>query len=210
MIRQQLDVAIENADKVILVVDAKSGILPLDREINDLLRQHNKEVVVAVNKTDNEVLADQAFEFTSLGVEKVIPISCLHNYSISELLDELTFTFSNKSISHETTGQSPKIAIVGRPNVGKSSIVNCFLRENRVIVSETAGTTRDAIEVPFRVKIGDTVKTMTLIDTAGIRFKRTIRSRTEYFSMTRTKASITHVGYRTNRSGCHHNRQKPG
>ena len=191
LIRQQLDVALEAAEKIILVVDVRSGILPLDRNISNLLREYKKEVVVAVNKTDNENLTDLAFEFTQLGFKEAIPISCLHNRNIGELLDHVTSTFDERESELTENGvHSPKIAVVGRPNVGKSSIVNRFLNEDRVIVSEVAGTTRDAIDIPVSVEVDNGNSTLTLIDTAGLRQKRKINSPVEYFSMIRTEAAV--------------------
>ena len=191
LVRQQLDIAIECAEKIILVVDVQSGILPLDLEISDLLRQYRKEVIVAVNKVDNEDLADLAFEFTKLGFKDIIPISCLHNTNIGELLDQVTLAFDKRNSEFpEKIVQYPKIAVVGRPNVGKSSIVNRFLNEDRVIVSEVAGTTRDAIDIPASVEVDNDYMTLILIDTAGLRQKRSIKSPVEYFSMTRTQAAV--------------------
>ena len=192
LIRKQLDVAIQNAEKIILVVDVKSGLVPLDKDISNLLREHNRDVVVAANKADNEKLADSAIEFTELGFEKIIPISCLHNHSIDDLLEEVTNNFSEKNAElSQNSVQYPKIAIIGRPNVGKSSILNRILGQERVIVNDSPGTTRDAIDVHYRVDGKENKQiVLNLIDTAGIRLKRNIKSAVEYFSLVRTRKTI--------------------
>ena len=191
LIRQQLDVAIEGANKILLVVEVTSGLLPLDKEIGNLLRERDKEVVIAANKADNTTLDQASVEFAELGFDKIIPISCLHNRNIGELLDEITINFSDANIEPDPKMcQNPKVAVIGRPNVGKSSIINHFLGEERVIVSNTPGTTRDAVDTQCRIAFQDKQLSLTLIDTAGIRLNRNIRSPVEYFSLLRTKKTI--------------------
>lgn len=189
LIREQLLVAVETADRVILVVDAQAGMMPLDQEVAALLREHNKSVILAANKADNQHLEEGVLnEFGRLGFRPMVPISCLHDTHIDRLLDFATEGFP--AMPAGEAAEPLKVAIIGRPNVGKSSIVNYLLGEKRVIVSEVAGTTRDAIDVPLILQHEGKDLPVTLIDTAGIRARGKIRLAVEHFSVARSEAAI--------------------
>ena len=165
-IKQQAQVAIDEADVIIFLVDGKAGITGLDEDVATVLRKQDKKVVVAVNKIDN-YMRDQEniFEFYGLGFEEVIGISGEHKTNLGDLLDAVIEKFEDKKIKQTEDGLS--IAILGRPNAGKSSLVNKLLNEERSIVSDIAGTTRDTIDSSLKYD----GETYTLIDTAGIRRK---------------------------------------
>ena len=179
-VRDQLQVAVKDAQKVILVLDASTGILPLDHEIGKILRNNSKNVIVAVNKADNPSLSDSSFESLKLGFKSVIPISCVHNHNIRKLMDMVTKDIPVQ-LEDDILGKTIHLAIVGRPNVGKSTITNQFVHEERVIVSEVPGTTRDAIDVPITLKLEEELVTLNLIDTAGIRQSGKIKSAVDFF-----------------------------
>ncbi len=191
LIREQLCVALDSADQVILVVDVQAGLTPLDEEVGRLLRETEKSVTVAANKSDNADLADQRFEFDKMGFSPVIPISCVQKSNIGELLDSVTEDYPTYGAA-DSDKELPvlNIAIVGRPNVGKSSIINRLLNEERVIVSDVPGTTRDAIDVPFFINFEGESVPMSLVDTAGIQRKRSIKTAVEFYSFARTQAAI--------------------
>ncbi|MDQ7081561.1 MAG: GTP-binding protein [Aquificota bacterium] len=151
------------AGVLILVVDAREGITPLDEEIARELYPFKDRVVVAVNKVDTKKEEASVPEFYSLGFEKVFPVSAVHGRGVGDLLDEIVSRLEEEKARIRYEGI--RISFVGRPNVGKSSLINSLLREERVIVSPVAGTTRDAVEIPFRWKNTDFV----LVDTAGVR-----------------------------------------
>ncbi len=184
----QLKAAIESADKIIFVIDIIKGITPLDTEVANFLRKQEKEIIYTANKADNPELADSACTLSPLGFGESIPVSSLHNVNIDILLDEITKDF----IEHDRTVSIERlnVAFVGRPNVGKSSIVNSLLNERRVIVSEIPGTTRDAVDIPMEIPVEDTLLHLNLIDTAGMVKRSRVKSVVEFFSMTRTKAAI--------------------
>lgn len=184
-IKQQAQVAIDEADVIIFLVDGKSGITGIDEDVANILRKKDKKVVIAVNKIDN-YMKDQEniFEFYSLGFEDVIGISGEHKTNLGDLLDAVVKKFENKNETETEEGLC--IAILGRPNAGKSSLVNKLLNEERTIVSEIAGTTRDAIDSNLKYD-GDVY---TLIDTAGIRRKSKIEDSIEYYSVLRAMKSI--------------------
>ena len=184
-IKQQAQVAIDEADVIIFLVDGKSGITGIDEDVANILRKKDKKVVIAVNKIDN-YMKDQEniFEFYSLGFEEVIGISGEHKTNLGDLLDAVVKKFENKNETETEEGLC--IAILGRPNAGKSSLVNKLLNEERTIVSEIAGTTRDAIDSNLKYD-GDVY---TLIDTAGIRRKSKIEDSIEYYSVLRAMKSI--------------------
>ena len=184
-IKQQAQVAIDEADVIIFLVDGKSGITGIDEDVANILRKKDKKVVIAVNKIDN-YMKDQEniFEFYSLGFEEVIGISGEHKTNLGDLLDAVVKKFENKNETETEEGLC--IAILGRPNAGKSSLVNKLLNEERTIVSEIAGTTRDAIDSNLKYD-GDVY---TLIDTAGIRRKTKIEDSIEYYSVLRAMKSI--------------------
>ena len=184
-IKQQAQVAIDEADVIIFLVDGKSGITGIDEDVANILRKKDKKVVIAVNKIDN-YMKDQEniFEFYSLGFEDIIGISGEHKTNLGDLLDAVVKKFENKNETETEEGLC--IAILGRPNAGKSSLVNKLLNEERTIVSEIAGTTRDAIDSNLKYD-GDVY---TLIDTAGIRRKSKIEDSIEYYSVLRAMKSI--------------------
>ena len=184
-IKQQAQVAIDEADVIIFLVDGKAGITGLDEDVANILRKQDKKVVVAVNKIDN-YMRDQEniLEFYALGFEEVIGISGEHKTNLGDLLDAVVEKFDDEKEVEEE--DSLKIAILGRPNAGKSSLVNKLLNEERSIVSDMAGTTRDAIDSSLKYD-GDK---FTLIDTAGIRRKSKVEDSIEYYSVLRAVKSI--------------------
>ena len=182
-IQKQAEIAIETADVIILFTDAKTGLNASDEDVAQKLRKSGKPVVLAVNKLDNYDPA-KLFEFYNLGLGEPFGISAEHGTGIGELLDEIISLF-NKSGDKEED-DSIKIAIVGKPNAGKSSLCNKLLGFDRTIVSDIAGTTRDAIDTPFVVN----GKKYTLIDTAGIRKKKSVEEDLEYYSVLRALGAI--------------------
>ncbi len=183
-IKVQAEIAINEADVVIFVVDAKEGITSNDLVVRDILRRSNKKIVVAVNKIDNKDSYDNLYDFYELGFDNYIPISAIHNTGYIELMDEVTSEFKTKEEKEEDPRL--KIAIIGRPNVGKSSLTNAILNEERVVVSNVAGTTRDSINTVFKYHDEEFV----LIDTAGMRKKGKIYENVEKYSLFRSMASI--------------------
>ncbi|HAF62569.1 MAG TPA: ribosome biogenesis GTPase Der [Anaerolineaceae bacterium] len=191
-IRAQALLAVEEADAVVFVTDAASGITPADQEVADLLRRYQKNlegvhyppIHLAVNKADNETLRAAAMEFYALGLGTPFPISAVHGTGTGDLLDSLVSSFIVNEEQEED--QSVKIAIVGKPNVGKSSLLNKLAGEERAIVSPIAGTTRDAIDSPITYEGAP----ITLIDTAGIRRKGKIDRGVEKYSVIRSMRAI--------------------
>ena len=181
-IRMQAETAIEIADCIIFVVDGKGGLLPDDYQIADMLRQSHKPVVLAVNKLDNPF--DTAYEFYELGLGDPFVLSAEHNIGLGDILEEATHHL--RKVEEEEEDPSIRIAVVGKPNAGKSSLVNRILGTKRTIVSEVAGTTRDAIDSPFF----HNGQKYTLIDTAGIRRKRSVEEDVEYYSVLRAFGAI--------------------
>lgn len=191
----QVDLAIEAAHLVILVVNVQEGVTPLDREAAAHLRRSGKPVLVAVNKVDTQKVDFQALEFAELGFEKVYAVSAIHGEGIDAML-EAAFAVLPPPVEN-LPGQSVslepepiKLAIVGRPNVGKSSIINALTRSERVVVSPVPGTTRDAVDVPFAVESEGTRRKYVLIDTAGMRKARRVDDSVEFFSVKRAEESI--------------------
>ncbi|MFN8528893.1 MAG: ribosome biogenesis GTPase Der [Anaerolineae bacterium] len=187
-IKAQAMMAVEAADVVILVVDAVAGITAADEEIAVILQRSQKPVLVAANKVDHISKTDDAVEFFSLGLGEVYPTSAIHGAGVGDLLDAVYQSLPEelRQIDTETQDDELKIAIVGRPNVGKSSLVNRLLGEDRVIVSPIAGTTRDAIDSTIMF-YGESV---TLIDTAGIRRRGRIEPGIEKYSVLRSMNAI--------------------
>ncbi|MDO3679192.1 ribosome biogenesis GTPase Der [Paenibacillus ehimensis] len=184
-VRVQAELAIEEADVIVFMVDAKAGITPADSEVAEMLFRAKKPVIVAVNKVDNLKRMDDIYEFYSLGFGEVVGISGSHGTGIGDLLDEVIKHFPDKS--EEEYGEDViKVALIGRPNVGKSSLVNAILGEERVIVSNVAGTTRDAIDTPFE-KDG---QKYVIIDTAGMRKRGKVYETTEKYSVMRAMKAI--------------------
>ncbi|MEO3945219.1 ribosome biogenesis GTPase Der [Gorillibacterium sp. CAU 1737] len=184
-IRVQAELAIEEADVIIFMVDAKAGLTPADEEVGQLLFRSGKPVIVAVNKTDNIKLQENMYEFYSLGFGEPIPISGAHGIGIGDMLEEAVKHFPEDD--EDPYGEEViRIALIGRPNVGKSSLVNAILGEDRVIVSPVAGTTRDAIDSPFE---RDGQKYV-LIDTAGMRKRGKVYENVEKYSVMRAMKAI--------------------
>ena len=183
-IKMQAEIAINEADVVIFVVDAKDGITSNDLVVRDILRKSNKKIIVAINKMDNKDSYDNIYDFYELGFDNYIPISAIHNTGYIELMDEVTSGFRTKDESDED--ERLKIAIIGRPNVGKSSLTNAILNEDRVVVSDVAGTTRDSINTIFKYHDEEFV----LIDTAGMRKKGKVYESVEKYSLFRSMNSI--------------------
>ncbi|MBR2303467.1 MAG: ribosome biogenesis GTPase Der [Clostridia bacterium] len=183
-IRKQAQLAMEISDVILFFVDGKTGVTLEDYDVVDLLRRTNKTVLLVVNKIDN-FPAEDLSDFYSLGIGEPIPISSEHMKGVGDLLDEVVKNF-DETAKEEDDDDVIKIAVVGKPNAGKSSLVNKLLGFERTIVSNIAGTTRDAIDTPFEV---DGQKYL-IIDTAGIRRKRSVEDNVEYYSVLRSLASI--------------------
>ena len=189
----QVNVAIEAADAIIFVVNVQEGIVPLDLEVAQHLRQSGKPTLLAVNKSDNNLLAENAVEFSQLGFDQIFPVSALHDRGTdSMMLEGLShLPLETPSTEESSSAAEPlKLAFVGRPNVGKSSIINALTQSDRVIVSDIPGTTRDAVDVPFTIETDGRQQECLLIDTAGMRKKSRVKDTLEYFSVTRTAAAI--------------------
>lgn len=184
-IKRQAEIAIEEADTLILVVDSTVGITDLDKEVASILLRTKKPVCLAVNKIDNLDNQDQIHEYYSLGIKKIVGVSAMQGWHIAELLETALEDFREKQVEYEED-PSIKICVVGRPNVGKSSLVNYLLEEERCIVSPIAGTTRDSIDIPFIHED----QLYTLIDTAGVRRKKSEHEVVEKFAAIRTERSI--------------------
>ncbi|MCI8337127.1 MAG: ribosome biogenesis GTPase Der [Lachnospiraceae bacterium] len=183
--REQAEMAIEMADVVMFVVDVKQGLVDADYQVADMLRKARKDVVLVVNKVDNfDKLEADVYEFYNLGIGEPYPISSVAKLGIGDMLDEVTALFP-KGVEEEED-ERPRVAIVGKPNVGKSSIINKLLGEDRVIVSDIAGTTRDAIDTPITWD----GKEYVFIDTAGLRRKNKIKEEIERYSILRTVSAV--------------------
>jgi GTP-binding protein len=207
----QVNLAIEAADVIILVVNVQEGIVPLDREVSQLLRKGGKTVIVAINKVDAYAAEAGLDEFSALGFERMLPVSAIHGEGIERLIVEAVKLLppveienvsassanedGNEAASEADHKARPKneplkLAIVGRPNVGKSSIINALTQSERVIVSPIPGTTRDAVDVPLEIETDGQRQKYILIDTAGIRKTRRVNDSIEFFSVKRTEDSI--------------------
>ena len=182
--RRQAEIAIEMADALVMVVDVMAGVAPLDIEIARKLRASGRPVFLAVNKCDNIEREKQAAEFAELGFERLFSVAAVHGLGVPALLDAATERFAASAV--EETNKPTRIAIVGRPNVGKSSLINSILKSERTIVNEIPGTTRDSIDVPFNFKD----KPYVLIDTAGLRHKRKVKTSVDQFGLMRAERSI--------------------
>ena len=182
-IKAQVEIGIEESDVIIFVVDGKDGVTSNDLFIRDMLRKSNKRVVVAINKVDNKLSEENMYDFYTLGFDEYIPISSEHNIGISTLMDKVTENFM---LGEEEVDDRLKFSIIGRPNVGKSSLVNALLNEDRVIVSDVAGTTRDAIDTTLKYD----GEAYVLIDTAGLRKKGKIFESVEKYSLLRSMRAI--------------------
>ncbi len=204
---EQVELAIESASVLIFVVNVQEGITPLDLEVAKRLRGAHKPVLVAVNKVDTERAEPGVVEFSRLGFEKIFPVTAIHGEGIEALMDEAAKYLSKEEhresnaeivedgsdaldVRPSTRDQPLKLAIVGRPNVGKSSIINALTKSERVIVTAIPGTTRDAIDVPFEVETDGVRQKYILIDTAGMRKRGRVDDSIEFFSVKRSEDSI--------------------
>lgn len=184
--REQAQIAIDTADVIVFLTDVKQGLQDSDSKVADMLRRSGKPVVLVVNKVDSfEKYMSDVYEFYNLGIGDPMPISAASRLGIGDMLDEVTKYFPDGS-GEEEEDERPRIAIVGKPNVGKSSIVNKLLGKNRVIVSDIAGTTRDAIDTAIK----HNGKEYVFIDTAGLRRKNKIKEEIERFSIIRTVTAV--------------------
>ena len=184
--REQAEIAINTADVILFMVDVKQGLVDSDAKVADMLRRSRKPVVLVVNKVDNfeKYMAD-VYEFYNLGIGEPIPISAANQMGIGDMLDEVIKYFDEDSTEEEEDDRI-RVAIVGKPNVGKSSLINRLLGENRLIVSDIAGTTRDAVDTPVTHNGKDYV----FIDTAGLRRKNKIKEELEHFMILRTVSAV--------------------
>jgi len=184
--REQADIAIDTADVILFLVDVRQGLVDADFKVADMLRKSRKPVILVVNKVDNfEKYMPDVYEFYNLGIGDPHPISAASKLGIGDMLDAVMELFDLEKIEEEEDDR-PKIAIVGKPNAGKSSLINNLLGENRVIVSDVAGTTRDAIDTEIVYNGTEYV----FIDTAGLRRKSKIKENIERYSIIRTVAAI--------------------
>lgn len=182
-IKLQAEIAIKEADVVIFVVDGKEGLTANDLVVRDLLRKSNKRVIVAINKVDSYEADNNIYDFYELGFDTYIPISSIHNTGYIDLMDTVTENFNEKE---EETDTRLKLSIIGRPNVGKSSLMNALLNEERVVVSDIAGTTRDSIDSVLKYHNEEYI----LIDTAGMRKKGKVFESIEKYSLLRSLKAI--------------------
>ena len=180
--REQAQIAIDTADVIIFLTDVRQGLVDSDSKVADMLRRSGKPVVLVVNKVDNfDKFMPDVYEFYNLGIGDPLPISAASRLGIGDMLEEVTKHFPEHN-GEEEEDERPRIAIVGKPNVGKSSIINKLLGKNRVIVSDIAGTTRDAIDTAIKYN----GKEYVFIDTAGLRRKNKIKEELERYSIIRT------------------------
>lgn len=184
--REQAQIAIDTADVIIFLTDVRQGLVDADSKVADMLRRSKKPVVLVVNKVDSfqKYMAD-VYEFYNLGIGDPVPISAASRLGIGDMLEVVASHFPTEQMDEEED-ERPRVAIVGKPNVGKSSIINKLLGENRVIVSNIAGTTRDAVDTPV-VRNG---KEYVFIDTAGLRRKARVKEEIERFSIIRTVTAV--------------------
>ncbi|MDY3248807.1 MAG: ribosome biogenesis GTPase Der [Candidatus Choladocola sp.] len=184
--RDQAQIAIDTADVILFMVDCRQGLVDADAKVADMLRRSHKPVVLAVNKVDNyEKYIAEVYEFYNLGIGDPYPVSASNKLGIGDMLDQVTSYFSHDGLEEEEDDR-PRIAIVGKPNVGKSSLINKLLGENRLIVSDIAGTTRDAVDTAVKWQGREYV----FIDTAGLRRKNKIKEELERYSIIRTVTAV--------------------
>ena len=185
--RDQAQIAIDTADVILFIVDVKQGLVDSDMKVADMLRKSHKPVLLVVNKVDdfNKFLID-TYEFYNLGIGDPIPVSAANRLGIGDMLDKVIEHFPEESDADEAEDERPRIAFVGKPNVGKSSLVNKLIGENRVIVSDIAGTTRDAIDTPVKYN----GKEYVFIDTAGLRRKNKVKEDLEHYMIIRTVTAV--------------------
>jgi GTP-binding protein len=183
--RRQANIAIETADVIVFIVDGKEGLTPADNEVATMLRKSKKPVVLVVNKVDSLKEEDNAWEFYNLGIGDPVTISASQGLGLGDMLDKVVENI-DKSVYEEEEDEYIRIAMIGKPNVGKSSLINKLLGEERVIVSDVPGTTRDAIDSYLETENGKFI----LIDTAGLRRKSKVKEEIERYSVVRTYAAI--------------------
>ena len=182
-IKMQAEIAISEADVVVFIVDGKEGLTTNDLIVRDILRKTDKKIIVAINKIDVKDARDNIYDFYELGFDTYIPISSIHNTGFVELMDTITMNFREHE---ETVDERIKFSIIGRPNVGKSSLMNAMLNEERVVVSNIAGTTRDSIDSELKYNGEEFI----IIDTAGMRKKGKVFESVEKYSLFRSLKSI--------------------
>lgn len=188
LVRYQAEAAIREADVIIFVVDAREGVTAVDRDVAELLRRSGKPVVLAANKVDDAAVVLDTYEFFALGLGEPLPVSAEHGRNTGDLLDLVVAHFPAEEPEEEDAG-AIRVAVVGRPNVGKSSLVNRLLGQERVIVSEMPGTTRDAVDVEVETDRGRLV----FVDTAGLRRKSRIEDPVERYSVLRALRAVDHA-----------------
>ncbi|BDR58659.1 GTPase Der [Xylocopilactobacillus apicola] len=186
-INSQVESALADADLIIFLTDSKSGITDLDAQIGKLLRPRKKDVILAVNKADNDMYRLNAYDFYNLGLGDPIAISANHGTGVGDLLDLVTKKLPDQEDPSENDHDQINVSIIGEPNVGKSSLVNRLIGDERLIVSSEAGTTRDAISLDLKTEDGEKFK---LIDTAGIRRSGKVQEAVEKFSVIRAKNAV--------------------
>lgn len=183
--REQAEIAVATADVIIFLVDVKQGLVDADSKVADMLRRSRKPVILVVNKVDSAKMESDVYEFYNLGIGEPIPISASNRLGLGDMLDAVVAHFNEDELAEEDDDR-PRVAIVGKPNVGKSSIINKLCGENRVIVSDIAGTTRDAIDTEVIHNGNEYV----FIDTAGLRRKNKIKEELEKFMIIRTVSAV--------------------
>ena len=184
--REQAQIAIDTADVIIFITDVRQGLVDADQKVADMLRRSRKPVILAVNKVDDfKKYMPDVYEFYNLGIGDPVPVSAASRLGIGDLLDEVAKHFTQEMLE-EAEDDRPRIAIVGKPNVGKSSLINKLTGENRVIVSDIAGTTRDAIDTDIKYNGREYV----FIDTAGLRRKNKIKEELERYSIIRAVTAV--------------------
>jgi GTP-binding protein len=188
-IRKQVELAIDEADVILFIVDVEEGITPMDEEVAKLLRKVTKPVLLGVNKVDNAMREKDAIEFYNLGLGEYITFASTSGSGTGELLDALVEAFPEKPEAEDDSEGLPRFAVVGRPNAGKSSFINALIGQERFMVTDIAGTTRDAIDMKFN-RFGFEFN---LVDTAGIRRKAKVKEDLEFYSVMRSVRAIEHA-----------------